>query len=270
MAFKGAPGLASASTLMKAWGCEIDPELFVLALTHRSFSHEHGGLPTNERLEFLGDAVLQLVVTEWLYRKYPELSEGELAKMRSASVSQPALAVVARQINLGQFVLLGRGEEKTRGREKDSILCDTLEALIGATYLVHGLEPTRKIVEKQLAPLLKKARLRGKGMDWKTTLHEVVNQLGLENGPVYQVTGTGPDHARVFTAEVIVDEQSWGTGSGSSKKLAEHYAAKEAIVALCHQFQIPVPEGAQDVLDPKFESQVTLSNGNLVGKMEGR
>ena len=135
-------------TLVFRWGPTIDPDLLVLALTHRSFAHENGGLPTNERLEFLGDSVLGLVVTEYLYRAHPTVPEGQLAKMRAATVSEPALAAVGRDLGLGEFIRLGKGETLSGGRDKDSILSDTVEALIGATYLTHGLEPTRVVVER--------------------------------------------------------------------------------------------------------------------------
>ncbi|WP_227712864.1 ribonuclease III family protein [Nanchangia anserum] len=152
---------AARDQLLTAWGIDIDPEMLILALTHRSFANERGKIPTNERLEFLGDAVLQLIVTERLYLAHPDHPEGHLAKMRAATVSQTPLALVARSINLGDYLLLGRGEEKTGGRDKDSILSDTMEALIGATYLCHGLEPTRAIVEHHLADLLATALERG-------------------------------------------------------------------------------------------------------------
>src|SRR5690606_23958561 len=134
------PGQAAATALADRLGVVVDPELLVLALTHRSFAYEAGGLPTNERLEFLGDSVLGVVVTDRLYRDHPELPEGELAKMRAASVSQRALAKVARELELGPCILLGKGETATGGADKDSILCDALEAVFGAVYLTHGIE----------------------------------------------------------------------------------------------------------------------------------
>jgi formamidopyrimidine-DNA glycosylase len=147
MAGRGA-GRPEPTALLEKLGVHLDPELLVLALTHRSFAHEAGGIPTNERLEFLGDTVLGLVVTEALYRRHPDLSEGELAKMRAATVSQRSLASIARHLELGRFVLLGKGEMRTRGFDKDSILSDTVEALIGAAYLSHGLETTRELVHR--------------------------------------------------------------------------------------------------------------------------
>ncbi|MDR2381154.1 MAG: ribonuclease III [Bifidobacteriaceae bacterium] len=212
-------------------GCRIDPELLVLSLTHRSFAHEAGGIPTNERLEFLGDSVLGLVVTEYLFREHPDLPEGELAKMRAASVSQRALARIGRAANLGSFVLLGRGEQATGGANKDSILSDTLEALFGAVYICHGLEATRRTVLKLVGPTLVEAAQLGAGLDWKTSLQELVAARGL--GPVeYRSLVSGPDHARIFDAEVLVDAVSFGTGTGSAKKTAEQRAAQAAYRAL--------------------------------------
>lgn len=220
-----------AAQLADQLGVHLDPELLVLALTHRSFAHEAGGIPTNERLEFLGDTVLGLVVTEELYRRHPTLSEGELAKMRAATVSQRALAEVARELDLGSFLLLGKGEVATGGRDKDSILSDTLEALFGAVYLSHGLETSRGVVLRLVGPTLTAAADLGAGLDWKTSLQELTAELGL-GAPVYQVSSDGPDHARTFTADAVVAGESRGTGTGTAKKLAEQRAAAEAYAAL--------------------------------------
>lgn len=235
-------GSQDLAELLARWGIELDPEMVVLALTHRSFAHEQDNLPTNERLEFLGDAVLQLIVTERLYLSYPSHPEGHLAKMRSATVSQPALAKVAHDINLGEFILLGRGEEKTRGREKDSILSDTVEAMIGATYLCHGLEATRKVVENLLQDLLDHALERGAVMDWKTTLQELTGQLGVHTVE-FVVEGTGPDHDRRFTAKALIGERILGSGKGRSKKVAEHEAARQAVMTLREEHGITAPLG---------------------------
>nr|WP_276319558.1 ribonuclease III [Cellulomonas endophytica] len=205
----------------------MDPELLVLALTHRSFAHEAGGIPTNERLEFLGDTVLGLVVTEALYRDHPGEPEGALAKMRAATVSQRALAAVARRLDLGSYLLLGRGELTTGGADKDSILSDTVEALIGAVYLQHGLETARTTVLGLVGPTLAAAADLGAGLDWKTSLQELAaaRELG---APVYEVDATGPDHARVFTARAVVGGAVRGTGTGPAKKIAEQEAAAAA------------------------------------------
>ena len=215
------PARTDTEALVYSWGPSIDADLLDLALTHRSYAHENGGLPTNERLEFLGDSVLGIIVTEYLYRTHPEVPEGQLAKMRAATGSEPALAAVARDLGLGEFIKLGKGEALSGGRDKDSILSDTVEALIGATYLTHGLEETRTGVTRLVSRFLDSARTRGAGLDWKTS-----------GNPVYEVAGTGPDHQRVFTASAIVDGEVLGQGTGSSKKVAEHDAAEAAYAAI--------------------------------------
>ncbi|MDM7853953.1 ribonuclease III [Cellulomonas alba] len=217
----------AAAELTEKLGVHLDPELLVLALTHRSFAHEAGGIPTNERLEFLGDTVLGLVVTEALYRDHPDLPEGSLAKMRAATVSQRALAQVARELDLGAYVLLGKGELATGGADKDSILSDTLEAIFGAVYLSHGLEVARTIVDRLVGPTLQAAADLGAGLDWKTSLQELSASLGL-GAPSYAVAGEGPDHARVFTARAVIADEVRGEGTGPAKKLAEQEAAEQA------------------------------------------
>ncbi|MGC5626639.1 ribonuclease III [Georgenia sp. Z1344] len=213
--------------LTDALGVAIDPELLVLALTHRSFAHEAGGLPTNERLEFLGDSVLGVIVTEHLYRTHSDVPEGDLARMRAATVSQKALAVVARELDLGDYVLLGRGERTSGGREKDSILSDAVEAIIGAVYLGHGLEPTREVVTRLVGPMLEHASSLGAALDWKSSLQEAAAAKGLP-APTYEISHEGPDHAKVFTAVVTFSGEVAGTGAGSSKKVAEAEAAEAA------------------------------------------
>ncbi len=229
--------------LTRELGVDLDPELLVLALTHRSFAYEAGGLPTNERLEFLGDAVLGLVVTEALYRRHPDLSEGELAKMRSATVSQRSLAAIARRLDLGAYLLLGKGELSTGGRDKDSILGDTLEALFGAVYLTNGIETARGLVERLVDPALEVAADLGAGLDWKTSVQEAAVRLGM-GVPEYAVDSQGPDHAPTFTARIVLDGAVWGTGTGTAKKVAEQEAAAAAYRALTAQDG--VRDGAQD------------------------
>jgi len=215
------------SVLEGRLGVPVTPELLQLALTHRSYAYENGGLPTNERLEFLGDAVLGLVVTETLYRLHPDLSEGQLAKLRAAVVNMRALASVARELELGQFVLLGRGEEATGGRDKSSILADTVEALIGAVYVDRGFEETAALVHRLVDGLIEASALLGAGLDWKTSLQELTSQQSL-GVPEYRISEDGPDHAKVFTAEVVVGGVVYGSGSGRSKKEAEAHAAELA------------------------------------------
>lgn len=225
------PGQAAANALAERLGVVIDPELLVLALTHRSFAYEAGGLPTNERLEFLGDSVLGLVVTDRLYRDHPDLPEGELAKMRAATVSQRALARVARDLELGPCVLLGKGETATGGADKDSILCDSLEALFGAVYLTHGIDTSRDVILRLVGPSLVAAASSGVALDWKTSLQEACAQRGL-GVPVYAAEGTGPDHSRTFTATVTIDGTVRGSGTGTAKKHAEQEAAEHAYGAI--------------------------------------
>ncbi len=228
------PARTDLDTLLEKLGTEIDRPILELALTHRSYAHEAGGIPTNERLEFLGDSVLGLVATEFLFREHPEVAEGTLAKMRSATVSQRALAEVARDLELGDYIRLGRGELVTGGRDKDSILSDTVEAIIGAAYLLHGLETTRVMVEKLLAHLLRHALRLSAALDWKTSLQELAAVHGLPL-PAYQVEGSGPDHDRTFFATATVG-QFVAAGSGSSKKVAEHGAAEAVFEAITAAF----------------------------------
>lgn len=219
---------ASSHTLLEGrLGYKLETALLVRALTHRSFAYENGGLPTNERLEFLGDSVLGLVVTDTLYRIHPDLPEGQLAKLRAAVVNSRALAEVGRGLDLGAFIRLGRGEEGTGGRDKASILADTLEAVIGAVYLDQGLEAAGELVHRLFDPLIEKSSSLGAGLDWKTSLQELTATEGL-GVPEYLVTETGPDHEKTFTAAARVGGVSYGTGTGRSKKEAEQQAAESA------------------------------------------
>ena len=205
----------------------VEPRLLERALTHRSYAYENGGLPTNERLEFLGDSVLGLVVNDALYRNHPELPEGQLAKLRAAVVNMRALAEVGRELDLGRFVRLGRGEESTGGRDKASILADTLEALLGAVYIDAGLERAAELVHRLFDPLIQEAATLGAGLDWKTSLQELT-AAGALGVPEYVVTETGPDHEKEFRAVVMLSGDAYGEGSGRSKKEAEQEAAASA------------------------------------------
>jgi ribonuclease-3 len=214
-----------------ALGVQISAETLERALTHRSFAYENGGLPTNERLEFLGDSVLGLVVTDTLFTEYPTLPEGQLAKLRAAVVQMNALAEVARELQLGFYVRLGRGEEGTGGRDKPSILADTLEAVIGATYVDCGLDDASALVHRLFDPVIERSALLGAGLDWKTSLQELTAVQGL-GVPDYHVDDTGPDHQKLFRAVVRVGGQELGTGEGRSKKAAEQQAAQAAYESL--------------------------------------
>jgi ribonuclease-3 len=218
------------ASLLDALGVELDAELLTLALTHRSYAYENGGLLPNERLEFLGDSVLGVVITDNLYRAHPDLPEGQLAKLRASVVNMHALAGVARELGpegLGAYLLLGRGEELTGGRDKASILADGMEAMIGAVYLQHGIEVSTKLVLRLFERLLAEAPLRGAGLDWKTSLQELTSARGL-GVPEYRITEDGPDHRKEFTATVFVGLQARGEGVGSTKKEAEQRAAATA------------------------------------------
>ncbi len=209
----------------------ISPELLELALTHRSFAYEHGGIATNERLEFLGDAILGQAVTVMLYREHPDLDEGQLAKRRASLVSSVALAEVARTIGLGAHIRLGRGEEITGGRDKSSILADTVEAVIGAVYLDAGMDQATTLVMRLIRPLLEDPERFGAAMDPKTSLQEFAARMGV-GLPHYAVTDSGPDHSKRVTAVVSRGGREVAAGSGSSKKQAEMAAALEAWTAL--------------------------------------
>ncbi len=225
---------ADRAPLLAALGVELDAELLELALTHRSFAYENGGLLPNERLEFLGDAVLGFAVTDHLYRTHTDLPEGQLAKLRASVVNMHALAGVARGLGdggLGAHLLLGRGEELTGGRDKASILADTVEALIGAVYLQHDIVVAIELVHRLFDPLLAAAPQLGAGLDWKTSLQELTATIGL-GVPEYRVTEEGPDHLKHFTAVVLVSGQEYGRGEGRTKKEAEQKAAEAAWRAL--------------------------------------
>lgn len=219
------------AALGEVLGVAVPADLLDLAMTHRSYSFEHGGVPTNERLEFLGDSVLGLAITSELYRRHPDRPEGELARMRASVVNTHALAELAATLGLGECLLLGRGESASGGRTKASILADTLEAVLGAVFLTTGYDRAADVVLELFAPLLTRAADLGAGLDWKTSLQELTSRLGL-GVPTYDVVGSGPDHARIFTAGVIVAGEVRGQGDGSSKKVAEQRAAEAAWRAL--------------------------------------
>ena len=226
-------------------GLVFDAQLLELALTHRSFAYESGGLPTNERLEFLGDSVLGVVVTDALYHRYPDLPEGNLAKLRSAVVSARALAVQARRLGLGEFIRLGRGEETTGGRDKSSILADTFEAVLGAVYLDLGIEVSRELILRLLDEQLAEAAELGAGLDWKTSLQELTAEFGI-GVPTYAIEESGPDHAKRFEAQVVLSNKHYGHGTGSNKKEAEQQAAASAYAELKAERNIEDQRKAQE------------------------
>jgi ribonuclease-3 len=202
-----------------------------MALTHRSFAYEQGKVETNERLEFLGDAVLGIVVTDALYGEYPSLPEGDLAKMRAALVNMTVLADVAREVGLGEAVLLGRGEAMTGGRQKPSILADTLEAMFGAIYLDRGIKDASKVILDLFLPRIRGQVEGGTVQDYKTTLQELA-AARMGTMPEYRIEESGPDHAKRFAATLLLAGETYGTGVGRSKKEAEQAAAKIAVERL--------------------------------------
>lgn len=208
----------------------VDPELLAVALTHRSWAYEHGGAPHNERLEFLGDSILGQAITVKLFTDYPDLDEGELSRRRAALVSSVALAEVARGIGLGDHVRLGVGEERSGGRDKESILADAVEAVIGAVYLSTDAETAAAFVRRLLEPLLADPERFTVTLDPKTTIQEEADARGVPR-PSYDIVAEGPDHGRRYTATVELAGVA-GIGIGISKKAAELAAARTVIEQL--------------------------------------
>ncbi len=204
-------------------------EIYNLALTHRSYAYEQIN-PTqhNERLEFLGDAILGAIVTDLIFTSYPELAEGEMARLRASAVNTQALAEIAEEVGLGDHIRLGRGEEGSGGSSKTSVLADTFEAVVGALYIDRGIEATTKVLVPLFEDRLRATLAAGDRYDAKTALQEIVVR---DRGgfPDYRVTSSGPDHDKSFAAEVFVSGVLYGTGEGKSKKEAEHHAAKAAL-----------------------------------------
>lgn len=207
-------------------------ELLEIALTHKSYANENKVTYHNERMEFLGDAVLNLVVSEYLMKTCPDSTEGDLSRLRAAVVSEPALAAIAREIGLGSYILLGRGEEQTGGRDKGSLLANCLEALIASIYLDTGKEPADAFVIRFFENIIKKTCTSRGTLDHKTELQELCQER-LKQLPEYKVVSeSGPDHQKQFEVEVWIKGQVSGRGIGRSKKEAEQRAAKEAIARL--------------------------------------
>ena len=202
-----------------------------LAFTHRSWAYENGRGATNERLEFLGDSILGAVVTEHIFRAYPDSPEGQLAKVRAAVVSGHTLAQVAKSLDIGGSLKLGRGEIATHGEAKDSILADAMEAIIGAVHLTGGGSASSRFVHRILDPVIEEAAQMGAGLDWKSSLQELTALLGL-GAPEYVGVASGPDHERTFMAEVRVGARLAGSGTATSRRGAEQKAAEMAYAAL--------------------------------------
>jgi ribonuclease-3 len=212
-------------------GVEIDRELLKLALTHRSYSYEHGNTPNNERLEFLGDSVLGFVVTSHIYETLTDLAEGEMTKVKNAVVSARALAVIAAELGLGEYLLLGKGELATDGRNKPNLLADAFEAILGAAYMSAGFDAARALVEKFVFPLLDNPDEIRANSDPKTTLQERVQALG-RGTPVYKTRFEGPDHNRDYFSILLINGEEISHGEGRTKKNAETAAAVKALDVL--------------------------------------
>ena len=225
-----APRAGDAEALAAKLGITLRrPSLLRQALTHKSAEQELH-LPSNERLEFLGDSVLDLVLAEYLYRGHPELAEGDLTKLKAVAVSEPVLAAVASEIGLGRYLLLAKGEEQTGGRDRNSILADAMEALFAAVYLDRGLRLTRGLILRLLGGQLEAIERREHEPDYKTLLLEKIQEIH-RTPPTYRVVSqAGPDHDRTFVAEVRIGRKVLGSGQGKSKKQAEQAAARQALM----------------------------------------
>jgi ribonuclease-3 len=214
-------------TLTGALGISVQPDLLQLAFTHRSYAYESGGIPTNERLEFLGDSVLGLLITEELYTQFPDFDESKLSPIRSGVVNTRALANIARSLEIAPFLRIGKGEEATGGRDKNSILADALEALVGVIYVQYGFEKTSEVVLKWFEAMIDEASKAGATLDGKTALQEIAASRGLTS-PEYEIEESGPDHDKSFSAAAIIGGEKFAVGHGKSKREAEQVAAKLA------------------------------------------
>ncbi|WP_341729080.1 ribonuclease III [Brooklawnia sp.] len=238
----GSAASLSFLSLIEELGVRLDAGLLDLALTHRSYAYEHGQIPNNERLEFLGDSVLGVIVTQYLYCSFPDYAEGQLAKLRASVVSAVSLAEVARELKIGPMIKLGKGELSTGGANKGSILADTTEALIGAVFLSGGREAAETLVHHIFDPLVDHAATLGAGLDWKTSLQETAAAIGL--GPtVFDIEESGPDHDKRFVAWAVFGGRRFGPGKGRNKKHAEQEAAAVAYQVLAAEQIAGQPAG---------------------------
>ena len=219
------------ATLNNLLGLTIDEALLELALTHSSYAFENGKQPDNERLEFLGDSVLGFLVTEHVYQTHPDLDEGQLSRLRNASVSAKALTVAANQLGLGKFIRLGKGELATGGQEKANILADCMEAIIGAAFISSGLDAAKAIVNKFIIPIISADDVFLETSEPRTVLFELLKKLGKADA-VFEVAHVGPDHDRTFFAEILVSGEQISKGEGRTRKQAEANAAIAALKAL--------------------------------------
>lgn len=208
----------------------LDDFLLLRALTHRSYLNEnHAALEDNERLEFLGDSILSFVVAEWLYHHFPDKPEGDLTKLRAAIVSTDQLAGIARQFEVGRYIQLGRGEDQAGGRDRNAILCDTFEALIGAVYLALGLVQVNAILTPIIEQVIEGILIEHQYEDPKSILQEWAQASGSASLKYFVLAEKGPDHSKTFEVEVRIDDKKMGVGKGSSKQQAEKAAARQAL-----------------------------------------
>ena len=231
---KPARSFESAKELAKRLRLKVNNiSLFTRALTHRSFINEHPDeIEDNERLEFLGDAVLDFMVGEWLYNRFPEMPEGGLTQMRSALVQTPQLAEFARRMKIGNALRLGKGESKAGGRLRNSVLCDAFEALIGAIYLDSGISGVKSFINSQLEAAAQEILISHKNEDPKSILQEWAQSIGYP-APKYQfIDSVGPDHSKIFHIQVVVNKEDLGSGKGTSKQEAEKNAARMALMKI--------------------------------------
>lgn len=220
------------------------------ALTHRSFVNENSALPCkdNERLEFLGDAVLELTVSDMLMKKFPDLAEGELSKRRASVVNEQPLAKLARSFRIGEFLLLGRGEEASGGRTKPSLLANAFESVVAAMYLDGGFDRTAAFIGRLFEPLIEAGAAAAVYRDYKTAAQEICQNLFRELPRYIVISETGPDHEKRFETSLVIGERIIATGTGRSKKEAEQQAAKEALEVLRNNEDIPT--GKAQKVDP--------------------
>src|SRR3954470_6983570 len=215
-----------------------EPLLLKKALVHSSHAHEQNVNEDNEQMEFLGDAVLGLLVSDLLFRAHPDLTEGELSKLKGFFVSSANLVKYAEQLELGRYLYLGKGEEKTGGRTKQALLVDALEAIIGGIYLDGGLDPARQLITKFMEPQLGQVSLKGeRTADFKTALQEILQARSFSGVRYIAVSETGPDHEKLFTVDVELDDKVIARGIGLTKKAAEQAAAKQALAQFKPQEQ---------------------------------
>lgn len=226
--------------LMDRLGTSLRPDLLVRALTHRSFAHDNPGIPNNERLEFLGDAVLEMVVTRVLFTRFPTSTEGRLTDIRKNSVSEKPLADIARRLGLGSYILVGTSERKTGVENRPTVLSDSLEALFGAIYLQHGMEVADTVISRLMSPVIDEVSQRGPSMDWKTAMTKLAHQKGVEF-PTYRMEVDADLTHPTFTAHLLMatapgkDPQEIASATGSSKKQSQMAAAKKAYRTLTGQ-----------------------------------